>query len=138
MLQALGTNIKAARIAAGISLTTLAKLSGISKGNCSKVERGWNVTVVSLYRICWALGVHPMAVLPAHKTQAVVCDGFEFPTHAEAALHLLWVLQRLSYYEKFRAGQPADGFRFRQVIVTARQLLKELNYEPTELHRSTL
>jgi transcriptional regulator with XRE-family HTH domain len=70
MLQALGTNIKAARIAAGISLSTLAKLSGISKGNCSKVEHGMNVTVVSLYRICWALGVHPREVLPEYRPAA--------------------------------------------------------------------
>lgn len=59
----------------------------------------------------------------------LVVDGFEFDTPLDAALHLLWLLQRLSYYEKHREGQPADGFRFRQGIIASRKLLKKLNYK---------
>lgn len=64
VLRALGSNIKAARTEAGISMGTMAKLSGVSKGNCSKIERGANITTLALYKLCWVLGVHPREVLP--------------------------------------------------------------------------
>lgn len=61
--------------------------------------------------------------------RALVVDGWEFDTALDAALHIVWLLQRLSYYEKWREGQPADGFRFRQGIIAGRKLLKKLNYK---------
>lgn len=67
MLRALGVNIQAARLKTGISLGTMAKLSGVSKGNCSKIEHGGNVTALCLYKLCWAIGVHPREVLPAYR-----------------------------------------------------------------------
>lgn len=57
-------------------------------------------------------------------------DGQEFESPLAAALHLLWLLQRLSFYEKHREGQPSDGFRFREGIIEARKLLKQVGYEP--------
>lgn len=59
-------------------------------------------------------------------------DEREFDTPLEAACHVLWLLQRLSYYEPHRAGQPADGPRFREGILAARDLLDQLGYEPGE------
>jgi hypothetical protein len=69
--------------------------------------------------------------IPVRSTRLVgplVVDGLEFDRPLDAALHLLWLLQRLSYYEKYRAGQPCDGSRFREVIVASRQLLRKLKY----------
>jgi len=65
----------------------------------------------------------------------LVVDGWEFYAPLDAALHLLWLLQRLSYYEKHREGQPCDGFRFREGIIAARKLLRKLKYEPGEAKR---
>lgn len=65
----------------------------------------------------------------------LVVDGWEFDTPLDAALHLLWLLQRLSYYEKHREGQPCDGFRFREGIIASRKLLRRLKYEPGQLKR---
>ena len=67
MLRALGANIKAARLKTGITLPTLSKLSGVSKGNCSKVEHGGNVSALTLYKLCWSLGMHPREVLPEYR-----------------------------------------------------------------------
>lgn len=72
------------------------------------------------------------ARLMKSDTIPLVVDGFEFNTPLDAALHLLWLLQRLSYYEKHREGQPCDGFRFREAIIASRKLLRELNYKPGE------
>lgn len=74
MLRALGANITAARLKAGISMGCMAKLSGVSKGNCSKIERGGNITALSLYKLCWAIGVHPRDVLPAYRPNADISD----------------------------------------------------------------
>jgi len=59
------------------------------------------------------------------------CDGRTFESTLDAALHLLWLLQRLSFFEPEREGQPCDGFRFRQGIIEARKLLNSLDYENT-------
>ena len=75
MLRRLGENLKQARLKAEISLRTLAKLSGLSAGNCSRVEHGLNLTAVSLYRLCWSLGVHPKDVLPEYRPN----DGKHLP-----------------------------------------------------------
>lgn len=68
ILHDLGVNIRDARIKTGISLLTMANLSGVSKGNCSKIEHGGNVTTLCLYKLCWAIGVHPREVLPEYRT----------------------------------------------------------------------
>lgn len=62
------------------------------------------------------------------SSPVLVVDGREFNSPLEAALHLLWLLQRLSYYEKYREGQPCDGFRFREGIIESRKLLRKLKY----------
>ena len=67
MLRNLGENLKAARLKTGISMGTMAKLSGVSKGNCSKIERGANITTLNLYRLCWSIGVHPREVMPEYR-----------------------------------------------------------------------
>lgn len=67
----------------------------------------------------------------------LVVDGFEFKEPLDAALHLLWLLQRLSYYEKHREGQPCDGFRFRQGIIASRKLLRKLRYKVAELRKAS-
>lgn len=61
----------------------------------------------------------------------VECDGRTFNSPTEAALHLLWLLQRLSFYEPHREGQPCDGGRFRRGIIEARKLLAAVDYEKT-------
>jgi len=58
----------------------------------------------------------------------VTIDGRNFKTPLEASLHLLWLLQRLSYYEPHREGMPADGPRFRQGIIESRKLLSTIGY----------
>lgn len=70
MLRSLGANLKATRLKAGISMGTMAKLSGVSKGNCSKIERGGNITTLSLYKLCWSIGIHPRDVLPEYRPNA--------------------------------------------------------------------
>lgn len=62
----------------------------------------------------------------------IVADSREFTSPLDAALHLLWVLQRLSYYEPWRDGMPADGPRFREAIRESRKFLNALGYEPGE------
>ena len=69
MLTMLGLNIRTARETAKLSMGTLAKLSGVSKGNLSKIENGANPTMLSFYRICWSLGVHPKELLPPFRKQ---------------------------------------------------------------------
>lgn len=76
-----------------------------------------------------------VARLMKSDTSPLVVDGFEFNTPLDAALHLLWLLQRLSHYEKHREGQPCDGFRFREAIIASRKLLTDLDYEPVEAKR---
>lgn len=63
-------------------------------------------------------------------TETINVDGRDFATPLAAALHLLWLIQRLSYYEKWREGMPADGPRFREAIRESRTLLAILKYEP--------
>lgn len=67
MLRALGANIRTSRRKSGLTLPTLSRLSGISKGNVSKAEHGANITALTLYRLCWSIGIHPSDVLPDYK-----------------------------------------------------------------------
>jgi hypothetical protein len=100
-----------------------------------------DLTLLQALRACarnyWALVRRrfPRAGAPV-KPPPLVVDGWEFEAPLDAALHLLWLLQRLSYSEKHRAGQPCDGFRFRQGILAARELLRQLEYEPGEASRA--
>lgn len=84
----------------------------------------WNATWDHIRKVA-------LATPPATATSGVEiqCDGRAFPSSLDAALHLLWLLQRLSFYEPEREGMPCDGFRFRQGIIAARKLLESLNYE---------
>ena len=66
----------------------------------------------------------------ATTPRKIVVDGREFDSRLDAALHVLWLLQRLSYFEPSRAGQPCDGPRFREGILAARDLLNQVGYEP--------
>ncbi len=75
VLRALGANIKAARLKTGISMGTMTKLSGVSKGNCSKIERGANITTAALYKLCWSIGVHPREVMPDYRPNVKLCGG---------------------------------------------------------------
>lgn len=69
------------------------------------------------------------------SVRPLVVDGWEFDAPLDAALHLLWLMQRLSYYEEHREGQPCDGFRFRECVIAARKLLRKLKYKPGQLKR---
>ncbi len=60
----------------------------------------------------------------------LTCDGREFAGPLDAALHLLWLIQRLCHYEPDCVGKPADGPRFREAIVESRKLLTKLNRTP--------
>lgn len=57
-------------------------------------------------------------------SEPIKIDGRYFENIEAAALHLLWLLQRLSCYEPHREGQPCDGPRFREAIIESRKLLK--------------
>lgn len=63
-LKQIGMNIRSNRKHAGISIKTLAKLSGVSRSNCEKIEQGNNATILTIYRLCWSIGIHPREVLP--------------------------------------------------------------------------
>ena len=69
------------------------------------------------------------------SVRPLVVDGFEFDTPLDAALHIIWLLQRLSEYKKECEGQPCDGFRFRQGIIAGRKLLEKLKYECPAMKR---
>ena len=64
-------------------------------------------------------------------------DNRDFDTPLDASLHVLWLIQRFCHYKpKSRIGEPCDGFRFREGIVAARKLLKELDYENSEAFKT--
>ena len=66
MLAALGTSVRAARLAANLSLETLAARSGISLTALRNLEGGRNASTVTLLEVCrslrrtdWILGIAP-------------------------------------------------------------------------------
>lgn len=69
MLKAFGRTVRQERKACRLTLPKLAKLSGVAKGNLSKIENGGNCTLVTLYRVAWILGIEPMALLPSFKSR---------------------------------------------------------------------
>ena len=57
-LRKLGTAIRAARLARGLSQEALADAAGIDRSHMGKIERGErNVSVLNVARVCEALGV---------------------------------------------------------------------------------
>jgi hypothetical protein len=64
------------------------------------------------------------------RSDPVVADGREFPSKLEAVLHCLWLIQRLCYFESHREGAPADGPRFREIVIESRRLLDNIGYHP--------
>lgn len=66
-LREVGSSIREARRHSLMSLGNLAEATGLSKGNLSKIENGGNVTLVTIYRICRVLDLHPRYVLPDFK-----------------------------------------------------------------------
>jgi transcriptional regulator with XRE-family HTH domain len=70
MLKSLGANIRAARLKAGLTMPALSKLSGVNHCNISKIEVGGNITAITLYRLCWSIGIHPADVLPDYNSKS--------------------------------------------------------------------
>lgn len=61
----IGVNIYSARMGRNIALRSLAKESGTSLGNLSKIENGTgNPTVETLVRLCRAMNVPLNRILP--------------------------------------------------------------------------
>ena len=67
LLKNLGANLRAKRNKIRLSIQTLSNLSGVPKGSIEKIENGGNLTMVTLGRLCWSLGVHPRDVFPDLK-----------------------------------------------------------------------
>lgn len=66
MLATLGTSIRAARLAANLSLETVAERSGISMTALRNLESGKNASTVTLLEVCrtlrrtdWIVGIAP-------------------------------------------------------------------------------
>jgi transcriptional regulator with XRE-family HTH domain len=68
-LKQLGANIRKARQAANLTIGQLASLSNVAKGNISKVERGSNPSVLTLYRLAWSLGLSVVDLLPGYMRE---------------------------------------------------------------------
>lgn len=68
-IKEIGSSLRLARVAAGKSLPHVALLAGLGKGHLSTIERGarGDVGVVTIYRICRALDIHPRYVMPDFK-----------------------------------------------------------------------
>lgn len=49
----------------GLTMGTLAELSGVSKSQISKIEAGGNVSLITLARLAWSLDAVPGTMLPA-------------------------------------------------------------------------
>ena len=68
MRRLVGRNTKKIRLAKGLTQEQLAELSGFSQQYISDLERGSrNPTVVSLYELAQALGVHYLELLQPDK-----------------------------------------------------------------------
>ena len=70
-LKYLGRNFMDRRLGAGLTMEMLAKLSGVSKGQISKIEKGGNPTALTLYKLSGALGIHPIGLMPAFWSGAM-------------------------------------------------------------------
>jgi len=68
----IGAQLKAARLAARMSMAEVAEQAGLTKGYVSKLERDLaNVSVASLIRICDALGVSVGSLFEASRGEVV-------------------------------------------------------------------
>ena len=66
MLAELGRNLKRKRLALGLTLDTLADLSGVRKSVIYRIETGGNPTTTTLFAVCYSLGIHPSEILPTY------------------------------------------------------------------------
>lgn len=63
-----GHRMHALRKNRGLSLRTLATLSGVSKSTISKIENGITDTSIgTLYKLCWTMDAVPGSILPLWK-----------------------------------------------------------------------
>jgi quercetin dioxygenase-like cupin family protein/DNA-binding phage protein len=68
----IGAQLRAARLAARMSMAQVAEKSGLTKGFVSKLERDLaNVSVASLMRLCDALGISVASLFQADKGEVV-------------------------------------------------------------------
>jgi transcriptional regulator with XRE-family HTH domain len=73
----IGAQLRAARLAARMSMAEVAEQSGLTKGFVSKLERDLaNVSVASLLRLCDALGISVGALFSEAKGEVVRHDGY--------------------------------------------------------------
>jgi transcriptional regulator with XRE-family HTH domain len=73
----IGAQLRAARLAARMSITEVAEQSGLTKGFVSKLERDLaNVSVASLLRLCDALGISVGALFSEAKGEVVRHDAY--------------------------------------------------------------
>ena len=73
----IGAQLRAARLAARMSMTEVAEQSGLTKGFVSKLERDLaNVSVASLLRLCDALGISVGALFSEAKGEVVRHDAY--------------------------------------------------------------
>lgn len=72
----IGAQLRAARLAARMSMAEVAEQAGLTKGFVSKLERDLaNVSVASLIRLCDALGISPGSLFQAPKGEVVRRDA---------------------------------------------------------------
>ena len=73
----IGAQLKAARLAARMSMADVAEKAGLTKGFVSKLERDLvNVSVASLIRLCDALGVSVGSLFQASRGEVVRRDAY--------------------------------------------------------------
>lgn len=71
--RAIGGAIRAARLAAGLSMTALAERCGVSQPYLSQLENGkGSPSINTLYKLANALGVSPQDLLPDEADEVVV------------------------------------------------------------------
>src|ERR1700756_5311321 len=72
----IGAQLRAARLAARMSMAEVGEQAGLTKGFVSKLERDLaNVSVASLIRLCDALGISPGSLFQAPKGEVVRRDA---------------------------------------------------------------
>jgi transcriptional regulator with XRE-family HTH domain len=73
----IGAQLRAARLAARMSMAEVAEKAGLTKGFVSKLERDLvNVSVASLIRLCDALGVSVGSLFQASRGEVVRRDAY--------------------------------------------------------------
>lgn len=60
----IGANIKRARVNMDVSLTEIARRTGINRGQLWKVEKGRNITIGTLFDVCYAIDQQPCDMIP--------------------------------------------------------------------------